>query len=222
MSCLNANNDNMTNEVTKKHTHRQLHTFIPTVLSYHSALCICFSFFETWWMVVSVCFHNLVTYAHKLKDLSACLMFWMRTHTGPRVIASSEWRESHQPKVSWASRTNSKIMEPRTYRIQETESLYRCTIGSLPSTLVFLTSKVRNSSTHHRTSAWKSIFKIQVTLSWGDLNNKQNITNGVRSGWLPKSFVCNKSPYKCLNTQMPKGGNQWQLCLGFIPLTTQA
>jgi hypothetical protein len=42
-------------------------------------------------MLVSVCFHNLVTYAQRLQDLySACLMFWMRTHTGPRFIVSSE------------------------------------------------------------------------------------------------------------------------------------
>jgi hypothetical protein len=43
---------------------------------------------------------------------SACLMFWMRTHTGPRFIVSSEGRESHQPQVVWASHTNSKILVP--------------------------------------------------------------------------------------------------------------
>jgi hypothetical protein len=45
-------------------------------------------------MLDSVCFHNLVTYAQRLQDLySACLMFSMRTHTGPRFIISSEGRE---------------------------------------------------------------------------------------------------------------------------------
>jgi hypothetical protein len=56
---------------------------------------------DTLCMLVSVCFHNLVTYAQRLQDLySACLMFWMRTHTGPRFIVSSEGRESHQPQVN--------------------------------------------------------------------------------------------------------------------------
>jgi hypothetical protein len=51
--------------------------------------------------------------AQRLQDLySACLMFWMRTHTGPRFIVSSEGRESHQPQVIWASLTNSKILVP--------------------------------------------------------------------------------------------------------------
>jgi hypothetical protein len=46
-----------------------------------------FPFWELWCMLVSVCFHNLVTYAQRLQDLySACLMFWMRTYTGPRLI----------------------------------------------------------------------------------------------------------------------------------------
>jgi hypothetical protein len=48
---------------------------------------------DTLCMLVTVCFHNLVTYAQRLQDLySACLMFWMRTHTGPRFIVSSEGR----------------------------------------------------------------------------------------------------------------------------------
>jgi hypothetical protein len=42
--------------------------------------------------------------------LRACLMFRMRTHTGPRFIVSSEGRESHQPQVIRASHTNSKIL----------------------------------------------------------------------------------------------------------------
>jgi hypothetical protein len=64
-------------------------------------------------MLVSVCCHNLVTYAQRLQDLnSACLMFWMRTHTGPRFIVSSKGRESHQPQVFRASHTNSKILVP--------------------------------------------------------------------------------------------------------------
>jgi hypothetical protein len=59
---------------------------------------------DTLCMLVTVCFHNLVTYAQRLQDLySACLMFWMRTHTGPRFIVSSEGRESHQPQVSGVS-----------------------------------------------------------------------------------------------------------------------
>jgi hypothetical protein len=54
-----------------------------------------------------------VTYAQRLQDLySACLMFWMRTHTGPRFIISSEGYESHQRKVIKASHTNSKILVP--------------------------------------------------------------------------------------------------------------
>jgi hypothetical protein len=64
-------------------------------------------------MLVSVCFHNLVTYAQSLQDLySACLMLGMRTHTGPRFIVSSEGRESYQPQVIRASHTNSKILVP--------------------------------------------------------------------------------------------------------------
>jgi hypothetical protein len=64
-------------------------------------------------MLISVCFHNLVTYAQRLHDFySACLMFWMRTHTGPPFIISSEGRESHQPQVIRASHTNSKILVP--------------------------------------------------------------------------------------------------------------
>jgi hypothetical protein len=59
-------------------------------------------FWEIWCTLVSVRFHNLMTYAQRLQDLySACLMFWMRTHTGPRFIISSEGCESHQPKVIW-------------------------------------------------------------------------------------------------------------------------
>jgi hypothetical protein len=60
--------------------------------------------------LVSVCFHNLVNYAQRLQDLfSASLMFWIRTHTGPRFIVSSEGRKSHQ---NWAPHTNSKILVP--------------------------------------------------------------------------------------------------------------
>jgi hypothetical protein len=74
-------------------------------------------------MLVSVCFHNLVTYAQRLQDLySACLMFCMRTHTGPRFIVSSEGRESHQPQVFGRLIRTRKFLsltglEPRTFRI---------------------------------------------------------------------------------------------------------
>jgi hypothetical protein len=54
-----------------------------------------------------------VTYAQRLQDLySACLMLWMRTHTGPRFIVSSEGRQSHQPQVIRATHANSKILVP--------------------------------------------------------------------------------------------------------------
>ena len=85
-------------------------------------------------MLVSVCFHNLVTYAQRLQDLySACLMFWMRTHTGPRFIVSSEGRESHQPQVFRASHTNSKILVPdgaRTPNLSHwSRTRYHCATG---------------------------------------------------------------------------------------------
>jgi hypothetical protein len=87
-------------------------------------------------MLVSVCFHNLVTYAQRLQDLySACLMFWMRTHTGPWFIVSSERRESHQPQVIWTSHTNSKILVPdgaRTPNLSHwSRTRYHCLTGSL-------------------------------------------------------------------------------------------
>jgi hypothetical protein len=44
-----------------------------------------FPFWVLWCMLVSVCFHNLVTHAQRLQDLySVCLMFWMHTPTRPR------------------------------------------------------------------------------------------------------------------------------------------
>jgi hypothetical protein len=97
-----------------------------------------FPFWELWYMLVSVCFHNLVTYAQKLQDLySACLMFWMRTHTGPQFIVSSEGRESHQPQVIWASHTNSKILVPdgaRTPNLSHwSRTRYHCATGSIKS-----------------------------------------------------------------------------------------
>jgi hypothetical protein len=87
-------------------------------------------------MLVSVCFHNLVTFAQRLQDLySACLMFWMRTHTGPRFIISSEGRESHQPQVIWASHTNSKILVPdgpwNPNFSHWSRTRYHCATGSL-------------------------------------------------------------------------------------------
>jgi hypothetical protein len=86
---------------------------------------------DTLCMLVSVCFHNLVTYAQRLQDLySECLMFWMRTHTGPRFIVSSEGRESHQPQVIWASYTNSKIFVPDGPRTPS-RMRYLCATDSL-------------------------------------------------------------------------------------------
>jgi hypothetical protein len=96
-----------------------------------------FPFWELWCMLVSVCFHNLVTYAQWLRDLySACLMFRMRTHTGPRFIVSSERRESHQPQVIIGRliRTRKSLslteLEPRTSRIGVGRSNH-CATGSL-------------------------------------------------------------------------------------------
>jgi hypothetical protein len=58
-----------------------------------------FPFWELWCMLVSVCFHNLVTYAQRLQDLySACLMFWMRTHT--EGIQSSKNKDNMKLKRS--------------------------------------------------------------------------------------------------------------------------
>jgi hypothetical protein len=87
-------------------------------------------------MLVSVCFHDLVTYAQRLQDLySACSMFWMRTHTGPWFIVSSEGRESHQPQVFRASHTNSKILVPDRARTPNLShwslTRYHCATGSL-------------------------------------------------------------------------------------------
>jgi hypothetical protein len=74
----------------------------------------------SWFLYVSTI--SVVTYAQRLQDLySACLMFWMRTHTGPRFIVSSEGRESHQLQVIGRFRHTHKPKraknEPRTSRI---------------------------------------------------------------------------------------------------------
>jgi hypothetical protein len=42
-----------------------------------------------------VCFHNLVTCAQRLQDLyTACLMFWMCTHTEPQESWRAKWEMS--------------------------------------------------------------------------------------------------------------------------------
>jgi hypothetical protein len=81
-----------------------------------------FPFWELWCTLVSVCFHNLVTYAQRLQDLySACLMFWMRArHTWLRFIVSSKGREIHQSQVwaatykTWKSLSRLTGFKPRT------------------------------------------------------------------------------------------------------------
>jgi hypothetical protein len=63
-------------------------------LAHHSIFP--FKKFGVWFLYVS----TILWLLHILQDLySACLMFWMRTHTGPRFIVSSEGRESYQPQV---------------------------------------------------------------------------------------------------------------------------
>jgi hypothetical protein len=67
-------------------------------LAHHSH----FPFWELWCMLVSVCFHSLVTYPQRLQDLySAFLMFWMHTNTGPWFIVSSEGREESPALSNW-------------------------------------------------------------------------------------------------------------------------
>jgi hypothetical protein len=54
------------------------------------------SFLRTWVHAGFLCFHNLVTCAQKLQDrYSACLMFWLHAHIGPRFIVSSENERSN-------------------------------------------------------------------------------------------------------------------------------
>jgi hypothetical protein len=66
------------------HIQRWDWSVLPLGASFH------FPFWELRCMLVSVCFHNLVTFSQRLQDLySACLMFWMRTHTGPQYIPSN-------------------------------------------------------------------------------------------------------------------------------------
>jgi hypothetical protein len=111
---------------------------LPLGASFH------FPFWELWCILVSVCFHNLVTYAHRLQDLcSACLMFWMRTHTEPRFIVSSEGRESHQPQVIFGRliQTRKSLSltgrEPRTSRIGVGRANH-CATGSLSTWIVLM------------------------------------------------------------------------------------
>jgi hypothetical protein len=53
-----------------------------------------FPFWELQCMPVSVCFHNLVTYAQRLQDLHcACLMFWKRTHWIMDLCLSSHLKD---------------------------------------------------------------------------------------------------------------------------------
>jgi hypothetical protein len=116
----------------------------------------------TVYMLVSVCFHNLVTYAQRLQDLySACLTFWMRTHTGPRFIVLSEGRESHQPQGIWASHTNSKILVPDGART------LRRTTGSLKLTdsfLVIVQQQLLTTSLIHTFTQFRSSFISEFLL----------------------------------------------------------
>jgi hypothetical protein len=94
-----------------------------------------FPFWEHWCILLSVRFRNLVTHAQRLQGLySAYLMFWMRTHTGPRFIVSSEGRESHQSKVIGASHMNSKILVLNVVRTPNFTHLKRTLYHSLNTT----------------------------------------------------------------------------------------
>jgi hypothetical protein len=77
---------------------------------------------------ISVCFHYLVTYTRESHETagcfySACLMFWVHTHTGPSFIMWPEGRLSHQPQVFRALPMHSKSLslmrlEPQTSCIE--------------------------------------------------------------------------------------------------------
>jgi hypothetical protein len=69
---------------------------------------------DTLCMLVSVCFHNLVTYAQRLQDLySACLMFWCASRCTSDLLSPQLLRRCYRTQFPglrwyWCSRQNSR------------------------------------------------------------------------------------------------------------------
>jgi hypothetical protein len=124
-----------------------------------------------------------VTYAQRLQDLySACLMFWMRTHTGPRFIVSSEGRVNAFKNVCWtmvegvAIRVFNNGRGRRNSCIYNTERHASCFITDLSNgfTWMSIARKIKSKGnyyhnynivmTHHK-RRWFFLLAVTTTLA---------------------------------------------------------